>query len=125
MPYKNINLNPDKKRVGDCTIRAIAAATEKDWESVYISIALTGFCMHDMPSANHVWGTYLRSVGWKRYALPNSCPDCYTVEQFAKDFPSGTYVLALPSHVVCVKDGDWLDSWDSGEEMPLYYWQKG
>lgn len=81
--------------------------------------------MHDMPSANHVWGTYLRSIGWKRYALPNSCPDCYTVEQFAKDCPSGTYILALPSHVVCVKNGDWLDSWDSGEEMPLYYWQKG
>lgn len=66
MPYKHINLNPDKKRVGDCTIRAIAAATEKDWESVYTSIALTGFCLHDMPSANHVWGTYLRSIGWKR-----------------------------------------------------------
>ena len=45
--------------------------------------------------------------------------------QFAKDHSDGTYILAMATHVVCVLNGDWLDTWDSGDEVPLYYWQKG
>ena len=33
--------------------------------------------------------------------------------------------MAMATHVVCVQNGDWLDTWDSGDEVPLYYWQKG
>ena len=43
---------------------------------------------------------------------------------FAAEHPDGTYILALATHVVCVRDGDWLDTWDSGDETPLYYWEK-
>nr|UWD62481.1 MAG: Putative papain-like endopeptidase [Bacteriophage sp.] len=123
--YRELNLNPEQKRVGDCTVRAIAAATHQEWDAVYAALVLTGFELNDMPSANYVWGSYLRRIGWKRYTLPNSCPDCYTVAQFAKDHPDGTYILAMATHVVCVQNGDWLDTWDSGDEVPLYYWQKG
>lgn len=123
--YQQVNLNPDGKRVGDCTVRAIAAATWQDWETVYTKLALEGYCLHDMPSANRVWGSYLRRCGWHRSTLPDSCPDCYSVADFATDHPQGTYILALATHVLCVKDGDWLDTWDSGDETPLYYWQKG
>ena len=125
MAFRQYNPNPDGKRVGDCTIRAISAATQQDWESVYTALILEGFILHDLPSANYVWGSYLRRCGWKRYTLPNSCPDCYTVAQFAKDHSDGTYILAMATHVVCVENGDWLDTWDSGDEVPLYYWQKG
>lgn len=125
MAYRAYNPNPDGKRVGDCTVRAISAASGKSWEEVYIALAVEGFALHDMPSANRVWGSVLRRHGWHRQALPNTCPDCYTVADFAADHPAGAYILALPSHVVTVIDGDWLDTWDSGEETPLYYWQKG
>lgn len=123
--YRELNLNPEHKRVGDCTVRAIAAATLKQWETVYADLAVEGLLLHDMPTANYVWGHYLRRYGWNRSASPNSCPDCYTVADFASEHPSGTYILALATHVVCVRDGDWLDTWDSGDETPLYYWQKG
>jgi hypothetical protein len=125
MAYKQINLNPEQKRVGDCTVRAIAAATHQSWAAVYAALVLAGFELHDMPSANYVWGSYLRRCGWNRSAIPNSCPDCYTVAQFAKDHSDGTYILAMATHVVCVENGDWLDTWDSGDEVPLYYWKKG
>lgn len=123
--YRELNLNPEHKRVGDCTVRAIAAATLKQWETVYANLAVEGLLLHDMPTANYVWGHYLRRCGWNRSAIPNSCPDCYTVADFAAEHPYGTYILALATHVVCVRDGDWLDTWDSGDETPLYYWQKG
>ena len=56
--------------------------------------------------------------------MPDTCPNCYTVARFAKEHPSGIYILALSGHVVCIKDGDWLDSWDSGNEIVLYYWER-
>lgn len=121
--YIQHNENPKGKNVGDCTIRAISLATDQSWDDTYMGLALEGFVMGDMPSANAVWGSYLKRKGFKRDAVPDyDFP--YTVMDFANDHAEGTYVLALSSHVVCVKDGNWLDSWDSGHEIPLYYWQR-
>lgn len=118
------NANPDGRNVGDCTIRAISLALGQSWEQTYVELALEGFMMGDMPSANHVWGAYLRRNGFQRRILPDTCPDCYTVADFAQDHPSGTYLLALDGHVVCLIDGDWYDTWDSGGKIPLYYWTR-
>lgn len=118
------NPNPQNKLVGDCVIRAICKLTDREWEDVYLDIALQGFMMHDMPTANHVWGTYLKENHFVQTLLPNTCPDCYTVKDFCVDFPKGTYLLAIGNHVVAVQDGNYYDSWDSGDEMPIFYWQK-
>lgn len=80
--------------------------------------------MHDMPSSNAVWGAFLKKEGFKRYIIPNECPDCYTVEDFCIDNPRGTYVLATGTHAVCVRDGFFYDTWDSGKELPIYYFTK-
>lgn len=122
--FKNHNENPTGRNVGDCTVRAIAKALGQSWEQTYVELALQGFLAGDMPSANAVWGAYLRGKGFARRIVPNECPDCYTVEGFAADHPRGTYILALSGHVVCVQDGDIWDTWDSGNEIPLYYWYR-
>lgn len=124
MSWARHNPNPQRKSVGDCTVRAVSAALGMSWEEAFAGLCLQGFLMCDMPSANHVWGAYLREQGFARRILPEDCPDCYTVSDFAGDHPVGTYILALPSHVVCLQDGDWLDTWDSGMEVPLYYWER-
>lgn len=118
------NPNPLGARVGDCAVRAIARATDQSWERVYVGLCLQGLMLGDMPSANHVWGAYLRIQGFRRHTLPDECPDCYTVADFCRDHPRGVYVLAISGHVVCAVDGDWYDTWDSGEEIPAYYWAK-
>lgn len=118
------NENPVARRTVDCTIRAISAAMEQDWDTTFMGTNVKAFELKDMPSANHVWGAYLRSRGWKRHIIPNECPDCYTVKDFCRDNPHGTFILALDGHVVCVKNGDYYDTWDSGEEVPLYYWER-
>lgn len=122
--YRNFNINPVCRRGDDCTVRAIATALNKDWEEVYIDLCIYGLKNYDIPSANHVWGAYLINQGYSRHIVPNTCPICYTVKQFAKDHPKGTYILALHGHVVAVIDGDYYDTWDSGEEIPVYYWKK-
>lgn len=117
------NPNPCRKSVGDCTIRAISKALGHSWEEVYAGLALEGFRLCDMPSANHVWGSFLHKNGFTRQLIPDRYPNLYTVSDFAADHPMGTYILAISGHVVCVKDGDWYDTWDSGMEAPAYYWE--
>ena len=119
------NPNPSRLNVGDCAIRSITSATGDIWENVYIELALQGYMMHDMPSANRVWGEYLYNHGFKRRLIPEDCFDCsYTVKDFCKDHPYGTYVVATGSHVVCCRNGNYYDTWDSGEEQVHYYWFK-
>lgn len=122
--YRQYNANPEAKRSGDCTVRAISKLLNRSWEEVYISLCAYGLKMYDMPSSNAVWGAYLADKGFSRHIVPNSCPMCYTVADFANDNPCGTYLLALNGHVVTVVDGCYFDSWDSGEEVVLYYWRK-
>ena len=80
--------------------------------------------MHDMPSSDAVWGEYLRLNGFTKHILPNTCPNCYTINQFTKDYPNGMYVVATGTHVVAVVDGDFYDTSNSGNEMIIYYWKK-
>ena len=105
-------------------IRAIAKTLNRTWEDTYLEIVMQGFSMHDMPSSNDVWGTYLLEHGFKRFIIPDTCPDCYTVRQFCEDNPNLTGILATGTHVIAVDGGNYFDTWDSGDEVPIYYWRK-
>ena len=67
---------------------------------------------------------YLKRIGYIRKIIPNTCPDCYSVRDFCKEYPKGKYLLAMGNHTVTVIDGDYYDTWDSGNEVPIYYWTK-
>lgn len=118
------NENPTGRRVGDCAVRAVSVALNTDWEKAYCLMCVNGFGMGDMPSSNSVWGAVLRQHGFYRQVIPDSCPDCYTAEDFCAEHPKGTYVLGFGTHVATVIDGNIYDSWDSSREVPQYYWYK-
>ena len=118
------NPNPTGRNVGDCSVRAISKALNIDWETAYDMIAENGYQMGDMPSSDSVWGAVLRQNGFYRKAIPNSCPNCYTVEDFCIDNPNGVFVLAFGGHVATVVDGDLYDSWNSLNEIPVYVWYR-
>ena len=122
--YVYWNNNPQGIHIGDCVVRAIAAALDKTWERIYIDLCVEGFAFADMPNSNAVWDSYLKNKGYKRYIIPDTCPNCYTIAQFAADHPRGTYIVATGTHVVCVKNGTILDNWDSSSQIPTYYYSK-
>ena len=123
--WEKYNPNPVKgQRVGDCTVRAISKALGQDWETTYAGLAAYGFVLCDMPNANWVWGAYLEDKGFHQSIIDRYGKRIYTVEDFCKDNPKGTYILAIDSHVVCVIDGIYYDSWDSGKEIPIYVWRR-
>lgn len=122
--YVFFNPNPERKLVGDCVIRAISKLLNQPWERTYIDLVIQGYILADMPSSDVVWQAYLKRHGFKRYVIPNTCPDCYTVADFAADHPTGSYLLFVGQHVVTVVDGDYYDSWDSGYRIPIYYFSQ-
>lgn len=123
MGYVFCNKNPENLLIGDCVIRAISIIENKDWEDIYLDLVIEGYLMHDMPSSNNVWGTYLESKGYTMDYVPRRCPNCYNVRDFSKIVP-GRYILATGTHVIAVIDGDYYDTWDSGNEIPIYYYQR-
>lgn len=118
------NPNPQERNVGDCSVRAITKALDVDWDTAYVKLCMNGYAMADMPNAVYVYGSLLRQNGFVREIIPNTCPDCYTIDDFCKDHPKGKFVVVTSNHVVCIIDGDFYDSWNSGREIPVLYFKE-
>lgn len=120
-----IKYNPNPRgnsRAGDCVIRGITKLTDKPWEDVYTELSVYGYSFGDWGNSNAVFDAYLRDQGYKRSVIPNTCPNCYTVNQFCEDNPSGRFLVCTGRHVIGIENGDYFDSWDSGNEMPIYFY---
>ena len=122
--WKYFNPNPVGRMVGDCSVRTISAALDVSWDEAFDLLAHNAREMCDMPSSDSVIGSVLRQHGFVRSIIPSSCPDCYTIGEFAEDFSRGVYVLGTGQHVATVIDGIIYDSWDSSREIPMFMWRR-
>jgi len=119
------NPNPYHLRTDDCVIRAIAIAENASWDKIYLDLSIYGLIYADLPIRNNVWGRFLNDRNYEYISIPNTCPLCYRIKDFCKDNPNGTFVLGTEHHAVCVINGDYYDTWDSGGEVPIYAFKKG
>lgn len=117
------NPNPMHKEVPDCVIRALCIALNRRWIDIYDDLCKLGRKEFNMPSADAVWGRYLYEQGFKPFQLPESCPRCTTIATFCRMYTRGVYIIGTGSHAVAVIDGDYYDSWDSGNEIPSFFWR--
>ena len=119
------NPNPVNKLTDDCVIRALSIMLNKPWEEIHDDLSELSREMYDIQISNAVWMKYLKDLGFIRKIIPDTCPDdCYTVWQFSYDHPEGEYILGTGNHVVTVINGDYYDTWDSGNEIPIYYFER-
>lgn len=120
-----VHFNPNPiKRTDDCVIRAICRVLDLPWEKAYMGLCLKGLQLYDWGNNNEVWDAYLRDKGFVREIVPNTCPNCYTVEDFCQDHPTGAFVLGTGTHAVAVVDGNFYDSYYSGDKVPIYFYRK-
>ena len=124
MAFVYFNPNPMGKHTGDCVIQAICKVLNQSWEETFIGLAEVGLLMCEVISSNAVWDYYLRQHGFSRHAIPDTCPDCYTVNDFCLEHPYGTYVLGTGNHAVAIESGDIYSTWDCSNEICIVYYKK-
>lgn len=118
------NINPVANRTEDCGIRAVAVALGITWEQAFDLLAYNARAMGDVMHSNAVIGSVLRQNGFNKALIPNQCPDCYTIADFAADNPQGDFVVGTGSHVVAVIDGNIIDTFNSKDLVPVWYWYR-
>ena len=113
-----------RKRAGDCAVRCLMAAEDMYWAEAYNKLVKKGLEMMLMPNDIIVIGNVLKELGYVAEKAPminlaTGHKRRYTVKHFAKNHNKGTYILSLSGHIVCLKDGDWYDTWDC-EDLKVF-----
>lgn len=123
--YVYFNNNPlGRNTADDCAVRAISKALNISWDEAHDLLADMSKQMGTIMNHNDVISAVLRMNGFHKQGLPCTYQDCYTVREFARDNPYGKYVVGTGNHVVTIIDGDFYDSWPSGDESIICFWTK-
>lgn len=121
--------NPNPKNIktaGDCVIRAISLGLNQDWQTTYSELCALGAKMYRMPNDDNVYRKYLELKGWVKHTQPRKYDNkWFTVREFLKHKPKGTYILRVSGHLLCAIDGKVLDTWDSSQRRVGVFFTKG
>lgn len=125
--YFQPNKKDLKDKVGDCQIRALCKTLNLSWVEAFdltipICRELQTYTIFDCDlkktkEAMRTFGFEYTGVSNKKGAKRP------TVDSFAKDHPTGTFILSVAHHVVACVDGKYYDTWDSGHKSLYGYYQ--
>lgn len=113
------NPNPKGRKIGDCTLRAYCAAFNIEWEEAFdiaSEIAKENSSLIEYVSDKVIREHYGYEVDPDYNKKKVKAKDRMTVNDFAVTHPYGIYILGVRKHLVTVKDGEYWDSWDSGDK---------
>ena len=124
--YYQPNKMDIKDEYGDCTIRALSKAMNCTWLEAFdatIPIMRKYQVSSVFNAPVKVKKELLGILGFEYKGVSNARGSKRpTVDSFAKDHPTGTYILKVAHHVVACVNGKFYDTWDSGEcSMYGYY----
>lgn len=124
------NANPHNRITTDCVIRAIATASEKDYNDVVMDLAKiqckTGFD----PSEASTFGKYLESLGFVKHKQPRKADNTkYTGKEFCeylRRIGNEKNIVANigGGHAVAIIRNRVYDTWNSTKGCIGNYWTK-
>lgn len=135
MEFKHFNSNPDASvfKSGkpkawyreDSSIRAICAATGKDWFKIFDELVSIARKNKDMMDAKNTINEYLISNGfsYETYGKPSIGESRPIVSEFADTHNHGTYILYLRDYYVCIVDGVQLNTCEIKNDSVYSYWK--
>lgn len=117
--------NPVKQEKQDCSVRAICAAESIDWLEAYDLLAKKGRELYSVSDGDRTIVGLLDDLGYTKHSVKvakgMTRPTPYTL---ATDIPTGVIVCRVAQHWVTIKDGEYYDTWDSGDKGVYTYWTK-
>lgn len=113
--FKYLNLNPRQRKVDDCTVRAIALATNRSWDETYKELSAFAQAQAIMP--NDV--IYINEYLDRNFETICGCKNRIevTVGDFIKENPNGIYLITMNGHITCCIDGCIYDTFDPSERL--------
>lgn len=116
--YYRMKFKKDKQ-VGDCVIRALAIATEMDYQDVRLEIWETSFENGSMPDDPINFREFLQKRGFiKVKKIQGYCLGDYPISK------NETHVVELARHLVCLDEGLVRDTWDCRRKYPYVTWKR-
>lgn len=116
MSYRYYNANPLNNNITDCFIRSLSCATGKSWDYTYNKIS-------DMAQWN---GTTMDNRDFIIEYLDRNyerMPKFYgTIEEASDYYCNNIILVTTKGHIVCVKRGLILDTWDSSNCEAEFIW---
>ena len=118
-----------KDKYGDCQIRSLSKALDVTWlEAFDLIMPLCRRyqvpCIFDLP--NKIEQEAMKELGFEYQGVSNKRGTKRpTVDVFAKEHPTGTYIVNVANHEVAVVDGIYYDTWDSGDCSMYGYYERG
>lgn len=126
--YYQPNAKDIKDEYGDCTIRALSKALNCTWLEAFdktIPILRENQVSNVFDAPVAAKTKFLAELGFTYNGVSNKKGTTRpTVDSFAKDHPTGTYILKVARHVVACVDGKYYDTWDSGYKSLYGYFTK-
>lgn len=122
--YYQPNKKDSKDNHDDCVIRGISRVNNLVWTDALSALVTYSLKLWNMPSSREVYGAYLKDHEFEYHGISNKKGTKRpTVWSFTKDHPQGRYLLNVANHVVAVVDGEYWDTWDSGEKCLYGYYE--
>lgn len=127
MRFVKVNVNPKRKKTGDCVVRAIVQATCLPYEEVakmmFDAYMESGYSFASREAAEIV----LSKLGFTKHKKPfKASGKTYSVgETYSLIDKDEIAVLNVANHFSCVKGDKLIDLWDcSGKSIYGYYTKK-
>lgn len=124
--YYQPNKMDVKDEYGDCTVRALSKALNCSWleafeEMIPICRREQATNIFDVPAKKRA--DLLTMLGFTYTGISTKeGTKRPTVDSFAKEHKTGTYIVNVAHHVVAVVDGKYFDTWDSGQKSLYGYY---
>lgn len=121
--FYEFNMNPkNNKKANDCVIRAISVALNKSWFDIFDEMTSLARDMCTVLNQIPVINKYLEKYEKIPVKIKGAKRNRYLRVREICDMP-GTYVCSLRRHLVCVKDGQYIDTWDCGDKAVNKVWK--
>lgn len=115
--WKYYNANALGNSVNDCVVRAISKAENKTWDKTYRELS-------DIAQRE---GILLDDVNFVEEYLDRRYPRvrhyAKTVEEFAKEYSKGRYLVTMQGHITTIIDGVIYDTFNCGPRRMWAAWK--
>ena len=113
MKFIRYNANPKDWKTGDCVVRAVAAATQQSWDTVYEDLCKIGGKKCRMPNDTLVYSAYLKQHGFsEKKQKKHENGTKYSIKELVENYPNSIVVIHCTHHLTVAILGHLIDTWN-------------